>query len=317
MRPPIDTAFYERTTMTHDVTGNIFDIQRFSIHDGPGIRTTVFVKGCPLRCVWCHNPEGIDGEPVLSFLPNKCIGCGYCLRACRQAAHKIIDGVHHLDRDACEACGKCTEECYAGALELVGREVTVGEALDEVLRDRPFYETSGGGMTLSGGEPTMQIEFSAALLEAAKEAGLHCCVETCGHCSYDRLDRIRPMVDLFLYDYKATNDERHRELTGVSNKLIIENLRKLHDSGSAIVLRCPIIPGTNDGDEHFEGIAALAAELTDLGGVELMPYNPLGESKVDRMGLDAAGRPRPTTPEPETIAGWASRLGALGVTVVS
>ncbi len=303
--------------MTRDTTGNIFDIQRFSIHDGPGIRTTVFVKGCPLRCVWCHNPEGIDGEPVLSFLPNKCIGCGYCLRACQRSVHKIVDGVHGLDRSECEACGTCTEECYAGALELVGREVTVGEALDEVLRDRPFYETSDGGMTLSGGEPTMQIEFSAALLEAAKDEGLHCCVETCGHCSYDDLERIRPAVDLFLYDYKATNDEQHRELTGVSNKLIIENLRKLNDSGSAIVLRCPIIPGTNDCDEHFEGIAALAGALPNLSGVELMPYNPLGESKVGRMGFDAAGRPRAKTPEQEAIAGWISRLGDLGVTVVN
>ena len=303
--------------MNRSVTGNVFDIQRFSIHDGPGIRTTVFVKGCPIRCVWCHNPEGIDAEPVLSFLPNKCIGCGYCLRTCRQSVHRIVDGVHQLDRSECEACGRCTEECYAGALELVGREVTVGEALDEVLRDRPFYETSGGGMTLSGGEPTMQIEFSAELLEAAKGEGLHCCVETCGHCSYEDLDRIRPAVDLFLYDYKATNDERHRELTGVSNALVIENLRKLHDDGSAIVLRCPIIPGTNDCDEHFEGIAALAGELPHLSGVELMPYNPLGESKVDRMGFDAAGRPRPDTPEQEAIAGWISRLAGLGVTVVN
>ena len=303
--------------MTRDIQGNIFDIQRFSIHDGPGIRTTVFMKGCPLRCIWCHNPEGIDGEPVLSFLPNKCIGCGYCSRVCPRSAHKMVDGVHELDRDACQVCGRCTEECYAGALELVGREVTVGEALDEVLRDRPFYETSGGGMTLSGGEPTLQIEFSAALLEAAKSEGLHCCVETCGFCAYDRLDRLRPMVDMFLYDYKATNDERHRELTGLSNESIIENLRRLHDSGAVIVLRCPIIPGTNDCGEHFEGIAALASELPNLAGVELMPYNPLGESKVDRMGFDDAVRAKSAMPEKETVAGWVEHLKDLGVTVIN
>ena len=136
--------------MTRNVTGNIFDIQRFSIHDGPGIRTTVFTKGCPLQCVWCHNPEGIDAAPVLSFLPRKCIGCGYCVRTCPRGAHKIIDDVHELDRAACEACGRCTDECYAGALELVGREITVGEALDVVLRDRPFYETSGGVVLRDG-----------------------------------------------------------------------------------------------------------------------------------------------------------------------
>ncbi|MFH1730778.1 MAG: glycyl-radical enzyme activating protein [Planctomycetota bacterium] len=303
--------------MTRSVTGNIFDIQRFSIHDGPGIRTTVFMKGCPLRCIWCHNPESISSEPVLSFLPAKCIGCGYCFRVCPQKAHKMAGDVHVLDREACENCGLCTKECYAGALELVGREVTAGEALDEVLRDRPFYETSGGGMTLSGGEPTMQIEFAEAILKAAKDEGLHCCVETCGLCPYDSLERIRPAVDLFLYDYKETNDELHREFTGVSNKLIIENLRRLHDSGAVIVLRCPIISGTNDRDEHFEGIAALARELPNLDGIELMPYNPLGESKVERMGFDAARRARSTTPDGAAVAGWVARLKELGVTVVN
>ncbi len=303
--------------MTRDVKGDIFDIQRFSIHDGPGIRTTVFMKGCPLRCVWCHNPEGIGAEPVLSFLPRKCIGCGYCLRVCRRGAHKIVDGVHELDRDACEACGRCTEECYAGALELVGREVTVGEALDEVLRDRPFYETSGGGLTLSGGEPTQQIEFADAILTAAKAEGLHCCVETCGSCDFGRLERIRPNVDLFLYDFKETDDRLHRECTGVPNGLIIENLRRLHDAGAAVLLRCPIVPGVNDRDDHFEGIAALALDLPRLRGVELMPYNPLGESKVDRMGFDPASRPKSETPDDRSVSNWAARLRKLGLTVIN
>ena len=296
-------------------SGVIFEIQRFSIHDGPGIRTTVFLKGCPLCCVWCHNPEGISPEPQLSFLPEKCIGCGYCFRVCPNQAHRMVEERHVLDRDVCAVCGRCTEECYAGALEMAGREITVEETLAEVLRDRPFYETSGGGMTLSGGEPLMQIDFTEALLKAARDAGLHCCLDTCGSGPYERLERIRPLVDLFLFDYKESNPERHREFTGVSKQPIIENLRTLHAHGAQILLRCPIIPGLNDRDDHFAGIAALAAELPNLVGVQVMPYHRLGEGKVARFGLAGDTRPGSSAPDPAAVAAWVNRLKELGAPV--
>ena len=291
------------------VSGWIFDVQRFSIHDGPGIRTTVFMKGCPLRCAWCHNPEGVRAVGELSFIPERCIGCGWCFRVCRQQAHQTVAGAHVLARTKCIVCGACATECHAKALELVGREATVAEVLAEVLRDTPFYETSGGGLTLSGGEPLLQIEFTEALLAQAKAAGLHCCVETCGEADWQRFERIRRLVDLFLFDCKETDPAQHRRFTGVSNKRILENLHRLDAHGAAIILRCPIIPGVNDRDDHFEGIRRLAAGLAHVRGVELMPYHRLGEGKVARFGLDGAARISAATPAPETVAEWKRKLG--------
>jgi len=299
-----------------DVTGRIFDVQRFSVHDGPGIRTTVFLKGCPLRCRWCHNPESIDPRPQISFLPSACIGCKRCMEVCPRGAHRVVDGERVFDRQRCEVCGKCVEECYAEALEMVGRDATVGEVLDEVLRDRCFYETSGGGMTLSGGEPLSQIDFTDALLAAAKDANLHTCVETCGLADYKQLDRIRPMVDLFLYDWKETDPQRHKQSTGVSNERIAANLRALHAAGAKILLRCPIIPGLNDREGHFEGIARLARELDGLEGVELMPYHKLGESKTARFGLTGEDRISAEAPSRETVDAWNRRLADRGVKTV-
>ncbi|MHC4884952.1 MAG: glycyl-radical enzyme activating protein [Planctomycetota bacterium] len=298
------------------ITGRIFEIQRFSIHDGPGIRTTVFLKGCPLRCLWCHNPESIRMEPEISFLPDKCIGCGFCFKTCERG-HRMEGENRIFDRSACEACGKCTKECYAQALEVVGREITVTEALEEVMRDEPFYETSKGGMTLSGGEPTLQIDFTAALLRAAKEAGLHNAIETCGLCSWERYERIRGDIDLFLFDCKETDPERHKEYTGAENELILENLRKLHDAGESILLRCPIIPGLNDRQDHFQGIAALAKELPNLEGVEIMPYHRLGESKDERFGLNAERRTHAEAPGKETVHTWIKTMASLGCPVVN
>ena len=294
------------------VTGRIFEIQRFSIHDGPGIRTTVFVKGCALHCQWCHNPEGISPDPELSFFAGKCIGCGYCFSVCSRGAHKTIEDAHVVDRAACRACGHCARECYGKALELVGREISAAEALEQVVRDRPFYETSGGGMTLSGGEPIGQIAFAESLLREAKGAGLHCCVETSGHGAYERLDRILPYVDLWLYDYKDTDPRRHRQYTGVSNRRILANLRALHEAGAHVLLRCPIVPGCNDRDDHFDGIAALAAELPNLRGVEVMPYHRLGESKTERFGMDSR-RIRSQPPQPQTVNSWIAALATRGV----
>ncbi len=295
--------------------GMVFDIQRFSIHDGPGIRTTVFMKGCPLRCGWCHNPESMSPKPALSFQPERCIGCGQCFRKCERGAHRMVDERHVLDRGICRACGECATECYAKALEMVGREMSVGEVLDEVLRDLPFYETSGGGLTLSGGEPLMQIAFAEALLRSAKEAGLHTCVDTSGSGDYGLFERVRPHVDLFLFDYKETDPERHREYTGVTNERILANLRALHDSGAAIRLRCPLVGGLNDRPDHLEGIARLASELPGLEAVEILPYHRLGEGKLARMGLEGLARAGAAVPEQRTVDEWVDELERRGVKV--
>jgi glycyl-radical enzyme activating protein len=264
--------------------GRVFDIQRFCVHDGPGIRTTVFLKGCPLKCRWCHNPEGISVAPVLSFMAARCIGCGACVRACPNGAHVIEGSEHKLLRGQCAACGRCAAECPTSALELVGREMTVDEVMKVVISDEAFYRTSGGGMTLSGGEPTLQMDFCIALCEAAKKSGIHCCIETCGFGERLDLKRLAGVVDLFLFDVKETDPARHMEYTGVSNETILRNLRTLHGLGAGIVLRLPLVPGLNDRPEHSAAVEQLAASLPGLRGVERIPYHPMGLSKLARFG---------------------------------
>lgn len=296
-----------------DATGTIFDIKRFAIHDGPGIRTTVFTKGCPLNCAWCHNPESIRSQPEISFLPDRCIGCGHCFEACTHGAHRMNGRQRVYDRDRCVVCGDCAAGCYAEALEVVGCEVTVGEVIDEVERDRPFYDTSGGGMTISGGEPTAQFEFTEALLTEAKARNLHTCLDTSGLVAWEQLAKLLPVVDLWLYDLKDTDAERHKRFTGVDNELILANLRRLDEAGARLVLRCPMIPGINTEDAHLVAIAELVRALGNVSGVDLMPYHRLGLSKNDRMGYD---RPVVTaqTPDPQDVQAWLDRLTELGVT---
>ena len=226
-------------------------------------------------------------------------------------------GAHVLDRGDCAACGLCAQKCYSGALELIGREMTVEEVITEVRKDEPFYETSGGGMTLSGGEPLYQIDFAVALLRAAKQANLHCCIETNGLADFAALQRTIDYVDLYLYDLKDTNSRRHVAHTGVGNEQILANLRRLHDAGAAIRLRIPLIPGWNEREDNFRGIARLASELPNVGPVEVMPYHCLGTSKLERLGLPDDPSQRPQTPGAEQIDSWISRLEQLGVQVVN
>ena len=299
------------------LTGRIFDIQRFSIHDGPGIRTTVFLKGCPLRCAWCHNPEGQDARSALSFQPEKCIGCGYCFRTCTHSVHGMRDGRHVLARPLCVACGACTAECWPRALELVGRTASVAEVMAEVRRDLPFYESSGGGLTLSGGEPLLQPEFAAGLLDAAGRAGLHRCIETCGYGPPETVAAFASKVELFLFDIKETDEARHVEFTGVSLEPLLRNLRQLHRLGARIRLRLPIVPGVNDRAEHFRDVAALAGELPGIEGVEVMPYHALGRAKLERLGLGTTRSFEYASPSLEDRARWEAMLREAGARVVA
>jgi len=299
--------------------GIVFDIQRFSIHDGPGIRTTVFLKGCPLRCQWCHNPESLAPKPELSFVPALCIGCGYCVQHCPNGAHVLVDGTHRLRRELCRGCLQCIVGCYSGALEAVGREMTAEDVIAEVVRDRPFYEESGGGMTLSGGEPMLQFEFSRAVLAAARAKALHTCIETGGFAPEEQYRSILPFVDLFLYDFKESDPARHLAFTGQPNELILRNLRLLDAAGARIILRCPLIPGCNLRDDHLAAVARMSQELAHCEAVHVMGYHRLGQSKRARLGLAAGTAPETEglgLPEQELVAAI-EKLRARGAKNVS
>lgn len=264
----------------------VFDIQRFSVHDGPGIRTTVFLKGCPLNCLWCHNPESKAKYPEVMLYEKLCIGCGECVSACEDKLHTFGDDGHEIDRENCKRCLKCASSCVAGALTVSGKEMDSSDVLSEVMRDKSFYDNSGGGVTVSGGEPLMHTEFCAELLSAAKAQGINTAIETSGFGKWENIKRLSACVDFFLWDYKETNPERHREYTGVDNSLILENLAKLDSLGANIVLRCPIIPGLNDREEHFRGIADIANKHNSIIRVELEPYHSLGKGKATAIGKD-------------------------------
>lgn len=287
--------------------GTVFNIQKSCVNDGPGIRTTVFLKGCPLRCAWCHNPESHSPHPEIFFYPDRCIGCGRCVPVCPKGAHRIENGVHLYDRSLCTVCGACAAVCPGGALEIMGEEMTAEEVIDEVMKDKVFYDTSGGGMTLSGGEPLMQFDFALSLLALAKEKGIHTCVETCGFVPTERICKAAEVTDIFLYDWKLTDSDLHRQYTGVDNELIEKNLRTLDEMGAKTVLRCPIIPGVNDNEAHLTGIADLANSLQNILRIEVEPYHPLGNDKLRRLGKEGTA-PIFETPDSDTAEEWIATI---------
>lgn len=271
------------------MNGTIFNIQKFCVNDGPGIRTCVFLKGCPLKCVWCHNPESQSAKSEIMFYADKCIGCGRCKNITAE------------DKDFV---------CFNGAKEICGKSISVDEVIGEVLKDKIFYDNSGGGITLSGGEPLYQFEFSFELLKKAKERGLHTAVETCGFSASDNIKRIAEYTDLFLYDYKETNYAMHKDFTGVGNEIIISNLKLLNSLNKQIILRCPIIPGYNDRQEHFDGICIVANDLENIVRVEIEPYHPLGENKYLSLCRNTY---KIKMPENEQKAGWLNAISKKSI----
>lgn len=284
----------------------VFDIERCALHDGPGIRTTVFLKGCPLGCPWCHNPESLSPQPTLFFTAWKCIACGECVPACPQGAHMFVDGRHVLSRERCVTCGACARVCFNGALEIAGRHMPVDDVLAEVMRDAPFYAQSGGGVTVSGGEPLAHDSFAHALLSAAKSRGLHTALDTSGFCPWEPLDGLSRCVDLFLYDIKHMDPEKHLLLTGVSNERILDNLGRLSEAGKPVWIRVPLIPGLNDEEANYHAMGRWFSTLKSVERIEILRYHPLAASKYERMGGDY--RLKRLEPPPATVAESRRRL---------
>lgn len=273
-----------------DLTAPIFNIQSYSIHDGPGIRVTVFEKGCPLRCVWCANPESNLAKPQLMTYGSRCTGCGRCVDACPRKAITLIekDGKvrEFTDRNLCIDCGACVSVCPAGAREIAGEEKTVRQVLDKVLQDKLFMDGSGGGMTISGGECLMHPEFTEALLYAAKQEGIHTAVESCSFASRNVIDQVFQYVDLALLDIKHMDSQKHQEYTGVPNEQILDNIKHVyHDLKVPVFVRVPTIPGYNDSDENISAVAKFVVENLGMDvEVHLLPYHRMGESKNESLG---------------------------------
>jgi len=258
-------------------TGCVFAIDETAGHDGPGLRMTVYLKGCPLSCIWCHSPESISPEPQVVWYGNRCAGCGRCIEACPENL-RTFEPVDGADRSGCRLCGACIGACPNSALEVKGYDVTAGDIIQHALQLVPFFRRSGGGVTLTGGEPTYQVEFSSAVLQLCREEEIHTAVETCGYAGWERLERLVPVTDLFLYDLKHIDEDKHLSYTGGSNVVILDNLRRLVRGGSEVILRLPLIPGHNDSPGYITRVARTASEM-GIRRVSLLPFNPASAGK--------------------------------------
>lgn len=321
-------------------SGMVFDIKKYSINDGPGIRTTVFMSGCPLSCLWCHNPESQPLQPVLLYRQNRCLGCGACVEVCPQGAISVTEEFSDTeltashgeslknsiqlrplrvqkvftDREKCTRCQTCIAACYSGAREFSGREMTVGEVMSQVEREIPFYDQSGGGVTFSGGEPLMQPGFLSALLKACRKQEIHTVVDTSGFANWQVFEQICGDVDLFLYDLKQMDSQKHREVTGVPNGPILENLQRLSAAGAKCVARIPLIPGINDDEQNLVASAKFLAGLPHLEGVELMGYHDIAQAKYEALGMEykLTGLKSPAT---ETLLSAQEIFRSLGLRI--
>ena len=296
------------------MTGRIFDIQRFSLHDGPGIRTTVFFKGCNLHCYWCHNPESQSPGNELQQYPAKCIGCGQCLLHCPRGALSRVAGAIEIDRTLCDGCGICADVCCAGALVLAGRLSTAASVMDTVRRDRAFYEKSGGGVTISGGEPLFQHEFLTELLTLCRAEGINTAIETAGHVPWAWFEDILDLTDLFLFDIKHAEEARHRQGTGVGIELIRHNLEGLLQRKARVWVRIPVIPGFNADPADMGWIAESLAHLQVIEKVELMPFHRLGTGKCESLGRTYAAE-HLSPPSREALIELAALFAAKGLPI--
>ena len=304
--------------------GYVCNIQRFSVHDGPGIRTTVFLKGCTLRCFWCHNPESIRPKLEVQFFPNRCIGCGACVEVCPEGAQTFDEnGARVFHREKCIACGKCVEVCFAEALVFSGKAMTAEAVVDEILLDRAFYENSGGGVTLSGGEPALQLDFSLEILERCRVAGLHTAIETAANVPWESLMALLPLTDLVMMDIKHMDSDKHRDAVGAPNALLLANARRIVESGKPIIFRIPVIPTVNDTPEEVAAIAAFVRQMQDLRTaqhnpapitLELLPFHRMAGDKYNSLGL-AYRAADLTPPTKEHMAALVDVAQAQGIPV--
>ncbi len=294
-------------------TAPYIDIKRFAVHDGPGIRTTLFLKGCSLRCIWCHNPESRELKPELAFREMKCALCGECAKVCK--CHGIENGRHVFKREECKGCGRCEQACLFGALELYGKQISVEEAASVLLEDRNFYGEDGG-ITISGGEPLMHSIFCAELFARMKEKGIHTACDTCGNVPWSAFEEVLPCCDMFLYDFKCADTEQHRRLTGAGNELILENLERLSHTGKKIEIRMVMVPQHNMDVENIKAAGACLAKLDNITAVRLLAYHSMARSKFKAVGHKDT---MPVVPPPteQEMAQVEKELASFGLKVIN
>ena len=274
---------HQSTQTELETKGLVFDIKKYAIHDGPGIRTTVFFKGCPLQCLWCHNPESWQNRVELSFRKSRCVGCGQCAQVCPREAISLVESRPVTQAQKCVLCGRCVDVCVVGARQLIGRKMTVNEVMDEVERDVIFYDQSGGGVTFSGGEPLMQPDFLVALLNRCRALNIHTAVDTSCYAEPEIVEMVAERADLFLCDVKHMDSEMHKRFTGVGNNLILENIRLISKLGKKIIIRVPIIPGFNDDPANIESTGKFTASLSGVSRIDILPFNRGGIEKSARL----------------------------------
>jgi pyruvate formate lyase activating enzyme len=298
---------HQGTQTELETIGLVFDIKKYAIHDGPGIRTTVFFKGCPLQCLWCHNPESWQNQAELGFRESRCVGCGQCAEACPREAISLVENRPVTDAQKCILCGRCVDICLAGARQIIGLKMTVSQVIAEVERDVIFYDQSGGGVTFSGGEPLMQPDFLLALLNRCRALNIHTAVDTSCYAEPEIAESAAERADLFLCDLKHMNNEMHERFTGVGNNLILENIRRVSQAGKKIIIRIPVIPGFNDDAANIEATGKFTASLPGVGRIDILPFNRGGLEKSARLMGDIKSM-RTETPDEEQMSSIAEKL---------